>query len=236
MSLTPTDRPTDQEGPTTYLSLRVTIPHTMKDRLVEKVLYDMPWYIGYPHKGRGGQNEHFHVFFGDDGPRYRDRIRKRVKDHFGDGNRNFCLKLGENGIAQAIQYGSKEGTIPFVFGDFVGEWIDNAPEWEHRNLGQINTNLGKRPLRNVDHFYQITYSNMEKVTLRYRLQNGLKTTDLAEVLEHMHANGWRLQISVERGGIPHTMFEQFAAACNNGTVYCSGRFNRMKVDSQWHRH
>jgi hypothetical protein len=84
-----------------------------------------------------------------------------------------------------------------------------------------------------DHFYQITYQNMEKVTLRYRQQNGIKSTALEDTLEHMHKNGWRLQISVLRGGIPAQLYDEFTAKCKGETTYTAGRFSRMRVLEKW---
>lgn len=121
---TPTDRPMVS----VYTSVRITIPHSLLDKMLEKVFYDVVWYICYPHSGKNGDNEHFHVFCPATDSAGRDRIRKRVKDNFGSGNKFISLKHCENGISQAIQYGSKEGTQPITRGD-VQSWIDNAPAW-----------------------------------------------------------------------------------------------------------
>lgn len=122
------ERPTDRPMVSNYTSIRITIPHRDLVIMLEKVFYDVSWYICYPHTGKNGDNEHFHVFCPATDNAGRDRLRKRVKDHFGSGNKFVSLKHCENGITQAIQYGSKEGTSPITRGD-VQSWIDNAPPW-----------------------------------------------------------------------------------------------------------
>lgn len=92
------------------------------------MFFDVAWYICYPHFGKHGDNEHFHIFVPATDGKGRDRIRKRVKDNFGAGNKFVSVVGNKNGITQAIQYGSKEGTEPTTRGD-VQSWIDNAPPW-----------------------------------------------------------------------------------------------------------
>lgn len=228
-----TNQPTNQlpttDLPEEYTSLRITIPHSVYPELHENVLFDLDWYISYPHTGKNRNNEHYHVFF-EHG--ITERIRKRIKTHYGDGNKQFSFKSFKNGLTSGIQYGSKEGTTPYIVGPHCNEWIACAPKWEHRNAALINAGINKRPVKE-DHFRIITYTNMEKLCLRYRNQNGLKTTDLAQVLAHMHEHDYRLQITVLKNGIPSTIFEQFQKACSGGTIYCEGRFNRMRVQERW---
>lgn len=121
-------RPTNQPMVQSYTSVRITIPHSDLAMMLDKVFFDQEWYICYPHNGKNGDNEHFHIFCPATDNAGRERIRKRVKDHFGAGNKFISLKSCQNGIAQAIQYGSKEGTDPITRGD-VQSWIDNAPAW-----------------------------------------------------------------------------------------------------------
>lgn len=229
----PTNQPTDLVLPEEYVDVRLTIPHEEWAKAHEKVFFDMEWYISYPHTGSKTKKEHFHVFVPIGPAKYVERLRKRIKDHFGSGQRIATLRPRENCVASGIQYGSKEGTRPFIVGDECDEWIAASPPWEHRNAAGVNAGINQRPLKNVDHFRTITYMNMEKVCLRYRRENGISSSDLSDVLEHMHAHGWRLQISVLRAGIPSTMFEQFAAACDGRTIYCANRFNRMKTTERW---
>lgn len=226
----PTNQPTELELPEEYASLRITIEHTKYAELHDKVLFDLEWYISYPHTGKNRSNEHYHVFFQSG---ITERLRKRIKDNFGSGNKQFSFKSFKNGLASGIQYGSKEGTRPYYVGDECPEWILSAPPWEQRNAAGVNAGINGKPPRNPDHFKQITYSNMEKVCMRYRNDNGIKSTDLSHVLAHMHRNGWRLQVTVLRNGIPSQFFEEFTAQCSGDTTYCVNRFNRMKVMERW---
>lgn len=227
----PTNQPpTGTDLPEVYTSLRITIEHSKFDELHTNVLYDLTWYISYPHKGRNGDNEHYHIFF-ESG--ITERIRKRIKTHYGTGNKLFSFKSFQNGLGSAIQYGSKEGTLPYIVGAECDSWISSAPPWEHRNGAGVNAGINQRQLKNPDHFRQITYSNMEKVCLRFRKDNGMKTTDLADVLAAMLARDWRFQVTVLRNGIPSSMFDDFAARCEGDTVFCVGRVRRMKISERW---
>lgn len=70
--------------------------------------------------------------------------------------------------------------------------------------------------------------NMERVTLRFRAENGIKSTQLEDTLEAMHKDGCRLQITVLRGGIPSQFFDEVNAQCNNKTSFKASRFVMMR--------
>lgn len=111
-----------------YTSTRITVKHAMLQTMIDKVFYDAEWYICYPHFGKHGDNEHFHIFSPATDKSGHERLRKRVKDSFGTGNKYVSVKSCKNGISCAIQYGSREGTQPTIRGD-VQQWIDDAPAW-----------------------------------------------------------------------------------------------------------
>ena len=79
-----------------------------------------------------------------------------------------------------------------------------------------------------DWFRELTFRNLEKATLRYREAEGLQSKDLEVILEHMHAKGWRISMSMVRSGIPEAFYEQFTAACEGGTVWKKSRFTALK--------
>lgn len=230
-----TNQPTNQpvtgttDIPEEYTSMRITIAHSRFQELHDNVLHDLSWYISYPHTGKDRSNEHYHVFFVAG---ITERLRKRVKSYFGPGNGVAMFKSFKNGLTSGIQYASKEGSLPYIVGSECDEWIACAPPWVQRNAALINAGINQRQVKE-DHFRIITYTNMEKLCLRYRNQNGLKTKDLAEVLAHMHENGYRLQYTVLKNGIVSTVYEQFTKACDGGTIYCAGRFNRMRCQERW---
>lgn len=136
-------QPTDP--PTVYTSVRVTTQHKNWDTLVKKVFYDVDWYIAYPHFGKHGDNEHYHIFVVATDKSGRQRYRDRVKACLGSGNKFVSAKPFKNGIEHAIQYGSKEGTDPTTKGD-VQEWIDNSPPW----VPGAATRKRKRPTTAID--------------------------------------------------------------------------------------
>jgi len=114
--------------------------------LLENVFYDSEWYIFYPHFGKHKDNEHFHIYVPATDQAGKQRYRDRIKNNVGAGNRHFSAKSFKNGLAQAIQYGSKEGTDPTTKGEFVQQWIDDSPPW----VPGAATRKRKRPSTAID--------------------------------------------------------------------------------------
>lgn len=222
------NQPTNQP-PQTYVTLRVTTPHENWDK-VEKCIDDEKWYISYAENGSDGGNPHFHVLLPGSVSKDRERVRKRIKTAGFYGNRELSVKLMENGILQGIQYCSKEGTAFKIGGDVesVQRWIDAAPEWVHQpNIGgYMKGSSVKEP--NPDHFKQINFRNLEKVALRFRRENGIKSTDLSYTLEKMHDAGWRLCHAMVMQGIAAPYYDHFTLACQGKSLWKKGRFDLMR--------
>lgn len=245
MSQPPNDQPTknqqDQQVqpdvPTFYVSLRVTVDHARWSDIKDIVLKDEQ-YVVYPHKGSGGDNPHFHIFVPSPDKKAVERLRARVKRCFPDfsGNAYFSAKFQGNGILHAITYGSKEETTPFVSGPDMQNLVLMAPPWVHqeRNIGAYM----KKPMGrevNPDHFKLITPRNIERVTLRYRQHNGIKSDDLGDVLEAMHRDNWRLADCFHRNGIMRSTFESFKASCAGTHYWTSGKFHFLMREDYNHK-
>lgn len=135
--------------PLEYHSLRVTVPHCKKTALLQLECFKKAkWYLCYPHTGKHGDNEHFHIAVPDGDKNYRARFRDSIKSAFGSGNQFFSAKSHKNGIAQFIQYASREGTDPHTQGNVV-DWINNAPAWVPAQL--ITGKKRKLPGDLIDH-------------------------------------------------------------------------------------
>lgn len=233
----PTNQPTTDHQPTVgdrYVSVRITTPHLNLFKVLETVVHDVEQYIIYPHFG-SNQKEHFHICVpirdDDDAVKLCERYRKRAKAINGGGPGKIMCKTHSNGCECFVSYVKHEAGEPTLKG-FSQEWFD-AIEKREVNIGAYMERSEKKKPRNEDHFYQITYQNLEKVTLRYRQQNGIKSTDLEDTLEHMHKHGWRLQVTVLRQGIPAQFYDEFTAKCKGETTFTSGRFARMRSLERW---
>lgn len=218
-----------------YISVRITVGHDQVYKIVDKVLYDVEQYIIAPHKANTA-NEHFHVAIpigNEKSSTACERYRKRAKSVNGGGAGKIATKLYENGIEQFVAYVKHEDCQPVLKG-YTEAWFAEI-ERKQKDQSGISSHMDKRPVkpRNPDHFKQITYQNLEKVSLRYRRDNCIKSKQLEDTLEAMHRDGWRLQISVLRGGIPDSFFEQFTKACDEDTIFTHGRFNRMRIIEKW---
>ena len=217
-----------------YMSMRITTPHADLFKIVESVVHDVSQYIIYPHLG-SNKKEHFHICIpirdDDDAVKLCERYRKRAKSINGGGPGKIMCKTHSNGCECFVGYVKHEAGEVTLKG-FSREWFDSIEKREV-NIGTYLSQGEKKKSRNEDHFYQITYQNMERVTLRYRQQNGIKSTDLEDTLEHMHKNGWRLQVTVLRQGIPAQFYDEFKAKCKGETTFTSGRFARMRSLERW---
>jgi len=101
-SAQPTNQPTGfqplvpdviySQFPTSYMSVRITLSHSLWDSLFDSCFSDVDWYISFPHMGKNGNNPHFHVLLPADGPKDLERIRKRIKTAGYTGNKQFSIK------------------------------------------------------------------------------------------------------------------------------------------------
>lgn len=225
------------DPPSCYLSIRVTIAHDEWETLV-RVLSggsDLQ-YIGYPHSGRDGSNPHFHVLIPSVDARAAERFRNRLKRHFGtqeNGNKIYSISARSNGLLSGIQYCSKEGTEPVLSGPELQSFVDSAPPWEHRNIGNYMTDESKKRKIDPMHHYPITARNLLKVTLDYRKRKGIPSKELSSILEAMHSDNWFLDMALIRNGIPATFFDEFTARCDGRTAMTASRFDRMRVAETW---
>lgn len=228
---TPTNPPTP---PDAYLSVRVTTPHHFWNK-IEKCVESEDWYISWKEHGKSGTNPHFHVLVSGSRPSDCERIRKRLKVAGYSGNRELSVKLCQNGILQGIQYCGKEGPPHAIGGDktIIQSWIDAAPAWQPKQLVAAYMEKKPKKVTNPDHFWMITYRNLEKVTLRYHKENGIASDQLEHTLAAMHKDGWRLSVDIERRGIPQCFYDQFTASLKNKTIYTANRFLRMRIPENW---
>jgi len=219
--------------PVSYLSLRVTRPHSDWDQIVT-TLHDCEW-LAWPHSGKGNDNPHYHIIIPSSDPKAVERHRKRIKTLFKDGGNGLVsCKLLTNGVHSAITYCAKEGTKALHSHAHHAAWIESAPVWvdSSKNIG---ASLLKRPIRelNPEHFRQISYRNLEKSTLLYRQRHGIKSKRLEDVLAAMHKDNYRLDVSVLRNGIPSIFYDQFEAACDGTTIFTPGKFTMMRRIEPW---
>lgn len=242
MSQVPNSQPTNQdeislpacenEG---YISLRITLSHEQKHIIEAHVVFDAPAYIIYPHKGTKTQKDHFHVCIAgvEMTPKTVEKYRKRVSTHIGKGNGFVSAKMHATLPATFVAYVKHEAGKPILQG-FSLEWFNEIAAMDINTMDK-QPGFGKpaKKPRNEDHFKQITYMNMERVTMRYRKEHGITSVLLEDTLEAMHKDGWRLQITVMRGGIPQQFFDEFTAQCKNKTTFKASRFVMMRKLEQW---
>lgn len=188
----------------TYLSLRINLPHERFDELVQNVIHDVD-YVAYPHKGKQGSNEHFHVFIPTDTRGSGEKFRNRIKRWLGGGNQKYSIKYFDNGFDRAIQYGSKEGTCAFVSNDDFRILVDNAPPWipqdPQRRLDEFFSDPTKDSKKERD--WQLTYSNLVCQAVQHARRSSMTTSSLKEVVAHMiETTKWRPSYQLINKGVP----------------------------------
>jgi len=235
-----TNPPTNQLFPTTppneYLSIRVTAPKDQWDIICSKCKFAESWYISWHEYGKSGTNSHFHVLLPGTGTNDAERIRNRLKKSGYTGSGVIRVKFEQNGILQGIQYCGKEGAPHATGGDqaVIQSWIDAAPKWEFIDKG-IGHYLDKPTKKRCheDHFFDINYRNLIKVSLRYRKHKGMKSKDLAEVLADMCLHGWAFCKQIMKDGIPEPYFADFASQCDGKSVFTAGMINNLRRPVEW---
>lgn len=212
-----------------YISLRITLSHEHELEVLN-VFKDCD-YVIMKHVGSG--NQHFHIcIIGDHVAKDVERYRKRVKDQFGlRGPGQVAAKSMSNGVDKFVSYVKHEAGEPYLKGYEI-ERFRSIPAFVKKTMNDYVIRTEKRK-HNPDTFYQISYRNMIKTSLRYRETNSIESTQLEDTLSHMCHNGWEFQVTVLRQGIPTTFFEQFTAMCTGGNIMVPGRINRMRVDEHW---
>lgn len=200
--------------PTTYVSIRVTVSHSMIDSII-RVLSNEDWYIIYPHYGKNKDNEHFHVLVPGSSAGDRERFRnafKRASDLDVSGNKSISAKLQDNTVSCGIQYCSREGTDPYVKGDLVSEWICAAPKWVE------STKVGKRK-RDDDGVIKLTCVNHVQLAFEYWKKNNLHGDDLCEVVRRMLDTGeYMADANWMRQGAPDFLIDVFKESCEAGRL------------------
>lgn len=185
--------------PLNYYSIRVTAAHKFKTAILALECFKKAeWYICYPHTGKHGDNEHFHIAVpagrGDDKQirAHNGKFRDAIKGLIGSGNKFFSAKSHKNGIAQFIQYASREGTQPTFTGDGVSKWIQDAPVWVPPEL--VTGKKRKLPGDLIDHDgdnfeaqIRITYANITQYAVRYYKKNKLEHRSLERTISAMAA-------------------------------------------------
>jgi len=112
-----------------YHSIRITVAHSRHEEVLE-LFSAFEWYICYPHNGKDGDNEHFHIYVpGDPSSKSeQQRLRDAIKRTIGSGNKHYTVKHPKDNLTKAISYGAKEHTEPYTRGP-VDQWITDAPDW-----------------------------------------------------------------------------------------------------------
>lgn len=229
----PANQPTTP--PTTYVSIRMTIKHDQWSKVIP-LIESCPWYISYPHFGKTGENEHFHVFLPGSTPADRERFRKRIKAIIPGGNKCYSVKLCENGLHSAIAYGAREGTEPFTFGDCTAGWISGAPSWINANLkGNLNPEGGSKRKREDPEGVCVTQRNFLRLCFQYAMNSESykawlsagrlgtpKMLDIGHCLMKMFEDGYYLDPVFARTGMPEFYKDVYADSVRAGRITWKG--------------
>jgi len=202
MANQPTDQPIEVEEdvpslppqPSDYVSIRLTVGENQFERF-RSFMGDV-LYIAYPHKGRKGDNPHYHILVLSTKT---EMFRKRIKDNMGlVGNKYVACKLQRNGLFQGIQYCSRERTEPFVSDDSLLAYIAAAPAWIQQTI-KTDAKTGKC----LDKDWQLTYANLVIVAVKHARDNSMIDSSLKKVVADLiDSTKWRPSKWLICGGVP----------------------------------
>lgn len=208
--------------PMEYVSIRITRAHEFWPVVRDQVLKDCIWYISYPHFGKGGNNEHFHIFTGGDKSAAK-KIRERCRALDITGNKQLSIKCMQNGVLSAISYAAREGTSPSFRGHHCKHWIGLAPEWQNANLREnLNPDTGTKRKREDEEGIRVTQRNFLRLAFEYRAANHLHSDDICDIFIHMFAHGHYLCPTFARQGMPTFYKDLFKDSCLKGRLCWSG--------------
>lgn len=194
-----TTNQSNQPTYTNYISLRLTIKHDDVSVLFEKVLHDVDEWCMYKHGGgTSGIAEHVHVAICGGNC---ERIRKRLRDNIGGGNKVYSVKQYGNDLRSFVFYCSHEGSVP----DFKGD------QWPAL-IQEVKDNGGYKKRKIDEHFvtdrklvrdWILSYSNIVPQAVLYQKKNLPGEDSLKRVVKHMIAHTkWRPSLQMYKSGIP----------------------------------
>lgn len=233
----PTNQPDGLVYPKCYVSLRLTIAHDQFDLILEHIKLEK-WYLCYPHFGKDGTNQHWHVLLPGSDKRDVEKFRRRFKKLGYTGNKYISAKLNENGLSHGIQYCSKEGTEPKTGGD-VQQWIDQAPKWLNANLKDAlnvsekrkssvkrdDSTDGMTPITSKGCLYQCWKYRRDVIVVE---RDSMAYSDISDVLLHMlDSQKYYFAPEFVRGGLPDFYIDVFKDSCKKNRLTFKG------VQRQW---
>ena len=214
-----TNERTADDGPTEYISIRLSLPHDKLDEVITKVCKRVSDYCIYMHKA-GTNNEHFHICIpGGSSTQFRMRIGRLYGT---GGNKLYTVKEYDNGCRSFMFYCGHEGLSPvFPKGTFWEEI--KLDKYFVKPTGQKMLPMEKRKAKDLDADWQLTYANFVPKCVNHARVNGL-TGGLKEVLQHLlEHTRWRPSFHMVKNGVPDYYYKDYE--------FRSGK--RQKFDMDW---
>lgn len=206
MSLSPTNQPTN----TSYLSVRVTRPHSEWDDIVKNVFHDLD-YICYKHGIDNGKQQHFHICVPGGSS---EAIRNRLRRSIGGGNKVYSVKQYTNGIRSFVFYCGHEGSEPIYSESSTIDWKEIIKEVQQEGYYCKKRSLEDHKFepkgKPKERDWQLTYSNMVAQAVIWRNKNLPGETSLKRVIKHLiEHTKFRPSRDVYKNGVPPVYQQDF---------------------------
>lgn len=192
----------------TYISLRLTIPHSDVSILYDKIIHDVDEWCVYKHGGSNtGIAEHVHVAIVGGNC---ERIRKRLRDNIGGGNKVYSVKQFTNDVRGFVFYCSHEGSIPDFKGDKWPVYIQEIQEGGGYQKRKMTDHFVVKDKKEVVRSWTLTYTNLVLQAVAHHKRYRLDTDSLKKVVLHMWKNtNWAPSRDVRKNGIGRTYQMEF---------------------------
>lgn len=198
--------PMDANGvPKDYISYRVT---TEDRNIVYDIFRDVSCVIA-EEMSRSGVR-HFHIVVA--GHDHYELLKKRLARAKLGVNKYWSKKNHKDNFLAAISYTIKSDDDYKCRRGFA-QWCDKAPPWVWHTTGVPEVEDG---VRDKDSDWMLSWNNILRIAFNHRKRNGIKSTDLGTVLEHLTKNTrWIPSIQMLRTGLDPWHFNHFTWMCSD---------------------
>lgn len=197
------------EPPSSYYSLRVTVPRTDLGRMQEILSrhtknYCMAWHCA----DEEVKHEHVHMcileFTDDKATALKRALANAYKRQ---GNEFYAGSFKKNGVYSYLTYCKHDDHVDWHHrGSHWPQWIDHADPWVERRLEKLPEVSKKRKESDP----VLTFSNLLWRAEKHRKENNIQSTDLGVTLEHMtRTTRWTPAPHIMKNGLDPLHFKLF---------------------------
>jgi len=222
VTYTPSDDSPDRqivEPPSTYYSLRVTVPRTDLGKLQDILArhskyYCMAWHCA-DHEVK---HEHVHMCFLEFTEDKATALKRALANAYKrQGNDFYAGSFKKNGVYSYLTYCKHDPHVDWNHrGAHWPSWIDRADPWVDHVRDPVEVTRKRKESDPI-----LTFSNILWRAEKHRKEHNIKSTDLGVTLEHMtRTTRWTPAPHIMKNGLDplhHRLFKYRCEGCTGPT-------------------